>query len=98
MNIKLERVDHKTLKDGESIGVDIYWPIEVKVKTTAYSFDKFALIVELGSALGLWLGLSALSFLDIALVCCRNRSVLCRQFKSKCNKCKQHVAIQFSSN
>ena len=89
MNIKLERVDHKTLKGGESTGVDIFWPTEVKVKTTAYSFNKFALIVEIRSALGLWLGLSALSFFDIALICCRNRSVLCRQFKSKCNRCKQ---------
>ena len=33
-----------------------------------YSFDIFMLTVELGSALGLWLGLSAISFLDFGLL------------------------------
>ena len=76
IDLTLERIVHKPHL-GESV-VEIYWPTTVEVKTTAYSFDKFALAVELGSSLGLWLGLSALSFFDIALLCCRNRSLLCR--------------------
>ena len=80
MGITLERVVHETQKVGKSV-VDIYWPSKVKVKTTAYSFDKFALIVELGSSLGLWLGLSALSFLDITLLLFTQGSVV-NGFKS----------------
>ena len=32
-----------------------------------YSYDLFDLVVDLGSALGLWLGLSALSIFDYTL-------------------------------
>ena len=83
MDITLERVVHETQMVGKSV-VDIHWPTTVKVKTTAYSFDKFALIVELGSSLGLWLGLSALSFLDVVLLCFKKRSLL---YKSWCSRC-----------
>ncbi len=37
---------------------------EVLVLTDLYAYDIFSLIVDLGSALGLWLGLSALSIFD----------------------------------
>ena len=37
----------------------------VKVSTDVYAYDMFSLVVDLGSALGLWLGLSALSIFDL---------------------------------
>ncbi len=40
---------------------------DVMVKTDLYGYDAFSLIVDLGSALGLWLGLSALSIYDSIL-------------------------------
>ena len=36
----------------------------VAVYTDVYAYDVFSLVVELGSALGLWLGFSALSMFD----------------------------------
>ena len=38
---------------------------KVQIHKRAYSYDAFSLTVELGSALGLWVGLSALGLLDI---------------------------------
>lgn len=40
----------------------------VSIHKAIYSFDIFMLTVELGSALGLWLGLSAISFLDFGMI------------------------------
>ena len=40
---------------------------EIIVHTAAHSYDMFNLIVDLGSSLGLWLGLSALSIFDAIL-------------------------------
>ena len=45
---------------------------EVQVITDAYAYDMFELVVDLGSALGLWLGLSALSIFDYFVVCYGN--------------------------
>ena len=59
----------------------------IQVQTTAYAFDKFALIVELGSSLGLWLGLSAISFLDLVLIYFRNRLPSLGPF-NKLQRCK----------
>ena len=41
---------------------------DVKVFTDVYSYDVFCLIVDLGSSLGLWLGLSVLSILDYIIL------------------------------
>ena len=43
---------------------------DVQVHKRVYSYDAFSLIVELGSALGLWVGLSALGLLDIIIEAC----------------------------
>ena len=45
--------------------LNLVWPSQVNVYTEVYSIGFFSLVVELGSALGLWLGLSALSILDL---------------------------------
>ena len=42
----------------------LHFENEVTVYTDVYAYDMFSLVVDLGSALGLWLGLSALSVLD----------------------------------
>ena len=44
--------------------LDIRVEEEVAVITDVYSHDLFNLVVDFGSALGLWLGFSALSFID----------------------------------
>lgn len=41
-----------------------YFEEYIDVYTEMYSYDIFSLIVDLGSALGLWLGLSAICILD----------------------------------
>ena len=41
--------------------------LDFKVLKTVCAYDGFSLIVELGSALGFWLGMSAISLLDIIM-------------------------------
>ena len=41
---------------------------EVKVFKDIYSYDAVNLVVDLGSALGLWLGLSALGIFDLIIL------------------------------
>ena len=41
---------------------------KVEVFTDVYSYDIFSLIVDLGSSLGLWMGLSALGVYDFVVV------------------------------
>ena len=48
--------------------LEIIWDKNVIFTKSAHSIDFFDLVVELGSALGLWLGLSALSLLDLFLM------------------------------
>ena len=48
--------------------LDIRVDEEVAVLKEVYSYDLFNLVVDLGSALGLWLGLSALSFFDYTVL------------------------------
>ncbi len=42
---------------------------KVTVYTDVYGYDALSLIVDLGSAMGLWLGLCALSILDYGIAC-----------------------------
>ena len=62
VSIKLKRVDHWTRKDYAQLQFNILEEVTVHTDTPAY--DMFNLVVDLGSALGLWLGLSAVSIFD----------------------------------
>ncbi len=66
--------------------IEVILKNEVMVHTDVYSYDGFSIIVEFGSALGLWLGLSALyifnSILDYFIV-----------FQSKLGSSKNRVQI-----
>ena len=55
-----------TIPDESIIG--IISKREVQVWTSVFSYDALDLIVDLGSSLGLWLGLSALSFVDLSIL------------------------------
>ena len=63
LKIKLQEVLHKTtyLDTAYFIAESSDW---ATVHSQVYSYDIFSLTVDLGSALGLWLGLSCLSILD----------------------------------
>ena len=50
--------------------LEIIFDRDVQVYKRVYSYDVFSLVVELGSALGLWVGLSALGLLDIIIEVC----------------------------
>ncbi len=63
MGVYMKRVNHKTnVETNARINFEI--SKQVTVFKEIYSYDEFSLIVDLGSALGLWLGLSAIGILD----------------------------------
>ncbi len=62
MKIKLKQISRRTNEAGSSVAFET--AEEVVVTTDVFAYDIFNLIVDMGSALGLWLGLSALSIFD----------------------------------
>ena len=48
--------------------VDLFFSKSVKVETVMLAYDFTALLVEIGSCLGLWLGLSVVGVLDVSLL------------------------------
>ena len=66
LDLKLRLVHESSYLVNEGC-VEISLNHEVVVHTAAIAYDMFNLVVDLGSALGLWLGLSALSIFDIIL-------------------------------
>ena len=65
LELQLKRIgksDHPTMAI-----FDIKHHQEVEVHKTIYAYDIFNLIVELGSSLGLWMGMSAVGLLDILI-------------------------------
>ena len=67
----VNKIDSRYNLLDESL-VHIVFKEQVKVFTDVYAYGIFSLFVDLGSSLGLWLGLSALSvfasFVDFAAI------------------------------
>ena len=83
MSISLKRTSKVT--NGEEVSrLSIVTKNEVVVMKATYSYDIFSLIVDIGSALGLWLGLSALSLFD-------NIIILTQRYHKKINKKKKVI-------
>ena len=66
MRVDMRKTAYYSNKPDNS-KVEIIAKNEVVVLTDINAYDAFSLIVDLGSALGLWLGLSALSIFDIVM-------------------------------
>ena len=66
MHMKLLETQRLSLKAGNAVAEFKILEI-IKVSTDVYAYDMFSLVVDLGSALGLWLGLSALSIFDLVV-------------------------------
>ena len=63
MGVYMKRVNYKTnVEKNARINFEI--SKQVTVFKEIYSYDAFSLVVDLGSALGLWLGLSAVGILE----------------------------------
>ena len=63
MNIGLKKTTHST-NNRKYAKMSFVTKGEVVVYKDTYSYDTFNLIVDIGSALGLWLGLSVLCIFD----------------------------------
>ena len=67
MSVVMKKTDYNSNLLGRS-WLNLKASNKVTVHTEVYAYDAISLIVDLGSAMGLWLGLSALSVLDYGLV------------------------------
>ena len=64
MSIEMQQLKHITnLPNSAVVRINVDNK-NVKVLTLAYAYDEFNLVVDVGSALGLWFGLSAISIYD----------------------------------
>ena len=63
INIKLQQTRHERHRLSEAWLTAVSKDLATKL-TEVYSYDQFDFVVDFGSALGLWLGLSCLSILD----------------------------------
>ena len=64
LSSQLKKTTYRTNRPSDAF-LKITSEQKVRVITDAYSFSIFSLVVELGSALGLWLGLSALNIVEL---------------------------------
>ena len=67
MSVVMKKTDYNSNLVGRS-WLNLKASNKVTVHTEVYAYDAISLIVDLGSAMGLWLGLSALSVLDYGLL------------------------------
>ena len=67
MKLSLEKLMMKTNR-VKTADLDVYSKDWATVHTHVYSYDIFSLIVDIGSAMGLWMGLSCISILDHILL------------------------------
>ena len=64
MSIEMQQLKHITnLPNSAVVRINVDNK-NIKVLTLAYAYDEFNLVVDVGSALGLWFGLSAISIYD----------------------------------
>ena len=70
MKIKMKRTAYRSDRIDNAFFHYVF-DNDVIVYTDAYAYEEFDLVVDLGSALGLWLGLSALSICDYIIHFCR---------------------------
>ncbi len=74
-SINVKAISSDTSLQGEN-KIQIKFSPTVKLTESISGYDAWALTVEIGSALGLWLGLSAIGILDAVIVMIRNGSVI----------------------
>ena len=65
MQIKLKQTFRRTNVAETTVAFET--ATEVLVTTDVMAYDIFNLVVDMGSALGLWLGLSAISIFDLVI-------------------------------
>ena len=65
MSFKLKKLEDWLASNGTQLQINL--ADKVTVHTDYYAYDEFSFVVDLGSALGLWLGLSALSIVEAIL-------------------------------
>ena len=70
MNIEMKRTSYRFDRTEDAF-FQYYFNNDVIIYTEVYAYEEFDLVVNLGSALGLWLGLSALDICDHLLHFCR---------------------------
>ncbi len=70
MSVVMKKTDSISNYIGRSL-LDLKAILKVTVYTEVYAYDALSLIVDLGSAMGLWLGLCALTVLDYGIVFCQ---------------------------
>ena len=81
INIGLKKTTHST-NHRRYAGISFVTKEEVIVYKDTYSYDAFNLVVDIGSALGLWLGLSVMSIFDSFMDFCAWLAVrICRMCK-----------------
>ena len=68
---------------GDSSQIQIRFHPTVKVTESVSEYDEWALTVEIGSALGLWLGLSALQIFDLIIGMIKRTVEACSKMQPK---------------
>ncbi len=66
MKWKMKELFHQATHDSLAF-LQVQIKDEVTVHTDVYAYDEFSLVIDLGSSLGLWLGISALCLFDAVL-------------------------------